>query len=121
MDLFFPDYPNKKFHLKLFTNATKDKLKDLYNQDNTLILNADYVINNNLIIIRLKFQILNITHIQIAINRALYNYNVLKKFKSEVIKREILYFLSERSNINLCFELHKLEEKAHDYYILFCF
>lgn len=45
MDLFFPDYPNKKFHLKLFTNVTKDKLKDYYNNDNILIMNADYVNN----------------------------------------------------------------------------
>lgn len=45
MDLFFPDYPNKKFNLKLFTNATKEKLFTLYNQDNVLIMNADYVIN----------------------------------------------------------------------------
>jgi len=62
---------------------------------------------------------LNITHIQIAINRAFYNHYVLKKFKSEVLKKEILYFLCERSNINLCFELHKLEDQSHDYYILF--
>ena len=43
MDLFFPEYPNNKFHLKLFTNATKEKFKDLYIQDNILIMNADYV------------------------------------------------------------------------------
>lgn len=43
MDLFFPDYPSKKFHLKLFTNVPKEKLKDLYNLDNILIMNADYV------------------------------------------------------------------------------
>jgi len=44
---------------------------------------------------------------------------VLKKFKSDILKREILYFICERSKLELCFDLHKLEEKKHDYYILF--
>jgi len=49
MDLFFPEYPEKKFHLKLLSNASKDVLKEFQMDDNILILNADYVIFKYLI------------------------------------------------------------------------
>jgi len=43
MDLFFPDYPDRKFHLKLFSNVPKEYFIDIYSNDQTLILDADYV------------------------------------------------------------------------------
>lgn len=43
MDLYFQNYLNKKFHLTLFSNVSKDKLLSLSNQDKILVLNSDYV------------------------------------------------------------------------------
>jgi Kinase binding protein CGI-121 len=64
-------------------------------------------------------QILNITHIQIALNRALYNHNTLKKFKSESIKKEICYYTCERNKIDQCFELHKISDASNEVYFIF--
>ena len=48
MDLFFQNYSNTNFYLSLFSNISKEKLKDLNCQDQILILNADYVKYKNI-------------------------------------------------------------------------
>lgn len=43
MDLFFPNYPEYKFYLTLFSNITKDNSVNITNNKNILLLNCDYV------------------------------------------------------------------------------
>jgi len=62
---------------------------------------------------------LSILHIQIAINRALYNKFVLKKFKFESLKKEILYYTNERNRLENCLDLHKVNENSKSYFFLF--
>lgn len=62
---------------------------------------------------------MNITHIQIGINKALYNREIIKKFKFESLKNEILYNLCDRNKIDLCADLHKIEENSRNYFVLF--
>lgn len=64
-------------------------------------------------------KIFSILHIQIAINRALYNKFVVKKFKFDSLKKEILYYTNERNRLENCLDLHKINENSRIYFVLF--
>lgn len=55
----------------------------------------------------------------LSINRALYNFKILKKHKSEKLKKEIIYYSSEKSKVDICVKSHKINSDRPNAYLLF--
>jgi hypothetical protein len=55
----------------------------------------------------------------LSINRALYNFKILKKHKSEKLKKEIIYYSSEKGKVDFCMKLHKIHLDQPNAYLLF--
>lgn len=107
MDFVIDNYKNHKFHLTLLSEIenTPYLTGEIEKNDNIVIFNPDFVVSS--------FQII------LSINKALYNLNVLKKSKSEKLKREILYHSSEKGKVDLCIKLHKINNESPNCYFLF--
>jgi hypothetical protein len=82
-------------------------LDDFSNQFSLLLLdninNIDFLKDVNeryekLVIFNPKY-ILTIYHVLIAVNRAFYNFYTVKKKKAGSIKKEILYFLTDKKKV----------------------
>jgi hypothetical protein len=54
-----------------------------------------------------------------SINRALYNFNVLHKHKADRLKKEIIYYSSDKGNVNQCVKMHSISKENPNAYLLF--
>jgi hypothetical protein len=55
----------------------------------------------------------------LAINRALQNWKVIKKLKTGLLKKEIIYFCSAKSKTEHCQKLHNIINDNPSCYLLF--
>jgi hypothetical protein len=106
MEFLIDNFENFKFNLTLMTNIQNYKiLSELDKSDNIVLLNPDYIIS--------AYQI------KLSIYKALYNFEVLKKHKSEKLKKEIIYFSTDKGKVDMCTKLHKINESNPNCYLIF--
>ncbi len=88
MNFTLDDFSNQ-FSLLLFDNINNiDFLKDVNERyEKLVIFNPKYI--------------LTIYHVLMAVNRAFYNFYTVKKKKAGSIKKEILYFLTDKKKVFL--------------------
>ena len=86
MNFTLDDFSNQ-FSLLLFDNINNiDFLKDVNERyEKLVIFNPKYI--------------LTIYHVFMAVNRAFYNFYTVKKKKAGSIKKEILYFLTDKKKV----------------------
>jgi tRNA threonylcarbamoyladenosine modification (KEOPS) complex Cgi121 subunit len=100
---------NEEINLFLtMINFNKEDLNNLITEDKQ---------NDNLIVLNTDF-IADICHILIAVKRAVHNFYVLKKHKSEKLKKEIIYHVGDKNKIEPALKMHRIDGEG-GYYLLF--